>query len=132
MKCGWPHIAAALSASLAAYAGLSNAVDMPQRLMCATLEAMDCEPGAACFKGRPSEIGAPAFMRIDLEAKSIAGPHRSTPIISIERNGQSLLLQGTETGYGWTLAVDTLLGTMAGTLVNGEGAFVLFGSCTPL
>ena len=98
----------------------------------ATVEALDCEAGAACLRGLPSELGAPAFMRIDLDKKIVAGPKRSTPIVSMERNAESLLLQGTEIGYGWTLAVDTKQGTMAATLVNREGAFVLFGSCTPL
>jgi hypothetical protein len=110
----------------------ATAADVGQRFMCATLEALDCEPGAACLKGRPSEIGAPAFMRIDLEKKTIAGPNRSTPIVGIEKHPDSLLLQGTEIGYGWTMAIDVKAGTMAATLVNREGAFVLFGSCAPL
>ena len=123
---------AAWAACFAVFPAVSLAADMPQRFMCATVEALDCEAGTACFKARPAEIGAPAFMRIDLEKKSIAGPQRTTPIMYIERNSHSLVLQGTETGYGWTLALDTQQGTMAATLVNREGAFVLFGSCTPL
>jgi hypothetical protein len=115
-----------------AYAISAQAAAMPERLMCATVEAMDCEPGAACFRGRPAEIGAPPFMRIDLASRTIAGAQRTTPIVSVERNEESLLLQGTETGYAWTLVIDTRQGTMAATLVNGEGAFVLFGSCTPM
>ncbi|MGZ8231578.1 MAG: hypothetical protein ACXWUS_18250 [Burkholderiales bacterium] len=124
--------AAALGACLAFGAPFVVAGDGPQRLVCATVEAMDCEPGASCLRGRPSEIGAPAFMRIDLEQKTIAGPQRTTPIVSIERFRDNLLLQGTEIGYGWTLALDMRSGTMAATLVNQDGAFVLFGSCTPL
>jgi hypothetical protein len=108
------------------------ATEMPERLMCATVEALDCEAGAACFKGRPADLGAPPFMRIDLANKSIAGAKRSTPIVSMQQNAGILLLQGTEAGFGWTLAVDTEQGTMSATLVNGEGAFVLFGSCTPM
>jgi hypothetical protein len=108
------------------------ATEMPERLMCATVEALDCEAGAACFKGRPADMGAPAFMRIDLAAKTVAGSQRTTPIVSMQQNAGSLLLQGTEAGYGWTLAVDTEQGTMSATLVNREGAFVLFGSCTPM
>jgi hypothetical protein len=100
--------------------------------MCATVEALDCEAGAACFKGRPSELGAPAFMRIDLENMTIAGSQRTTPIVSMEKRPDSLLLQGAEGAFAWTLVVGTNDGTMAATLVNREGAFVLFGSCTAL
>jgi hypothetical protein len=111
---------------------LAAAADEAPRLICATQEAMDCEPGAPCFKGRPSEIGAPTFMRVDLEKKVIAGPKRSTPILSMEKTADGFLLQGTEIGFGWTMVIDMIEGTMAATLVNKDGAFVLFGSCTPL
>jgi hypothetical protein len=129
-----PLVRAALTLATLVCVGipLAEAADMPQQLMCATVEALDCEAGASCLRGLPAEMGAPPFMRIDLDKKVVAGPRRSTPIVSMERNADSLLLQGTEIGYGWTLAVDTRQGTMAATLVNREGAFVLFGSCTPL
>jgi hypothetical protein len=127
-----PVIRAALAICASFGIPATYAADMPQQLMCATVEALDCEAGSSCLRGLPSEMGAPPFMRIDLDKKVVAGPRRSTPIVSMERNADSLLLQGTEIGYGWTLAVDTRQGTMAATLVNREGAFVLFGSCTPL
>ncbi len=131
MSPSFRRLAAALATSLAASATFA-AADAPQRLMCATIEALDCEAGTTCFKGRPSDLGAPAFMRIDLESMTIAGPHRTTPIVSMEKRSDSLSLQGTEGAYAWTLVVGTNDGTMAVTLVNHEGAFVLFGSCTAL
>jgi hypothetical protein len=114
--------------------GTASAADMDTatQLICATVEAIDCEAGASCLKGRPSEIGAPAFMRIDLERKTVAGTQRTTPIASFEKRNENVLLQGTESDFGWTMAIDTKAGTMAATLVNRDGAFVLFGSCTPL
>ena len=123
---------AAIGACLACGVANAASVDLPPRLICATLEAMDCEAGAPCFKGRPSEIGAPPFMRIDFDKKTIAGPNRTTPILFMdtsEGDGQ-VLLQGTEVGFGWTMAIDIKAGTMAATLTNRDGAFVLFGSCT--
>ena len=124
--------AAAVIGCFTIFAPAFAATDMPERIMCATVEALDCEAGAACFKGRPADLGAPPFMRIDLANKSIAGPQRTTPIVSMQREAGSLIMQGTEAGYGWTLAVDIEQGTMSATLVNREGAFVLFGSCTPM
>jgi len=50
----------------------------------------------------------------------------------MDKSDTQLLLQGTELGYGWTLALDQESGTMTVTLVNREEVFVLFGSCTPL
>jgi hypothetical protein len=123
---------AVLLAAFLAASAACGAADISQRMMCATLEALDCEAGTACFRGRPSELGAPAFMRIDLETMTIAGSQRTTPIVSMEKRGASMLLQGAEGAYAWTLAVGTGDGSMTATLVNEEGAFVLFGSCTAL
>jgi hypothetical protein len=71
-------------------------------------------------------------MRIDLEKKVVGGPKQSTPILSMDKTADGLLLQGNEIGFGWTRVIDMSEGTMAATLVNKDGAFVLFGSCTPL
>lgn len=101
-------------------------------LICATVDAMDCVSGEDCTKGRPGDMGAPAFLRIDFAKKAITGPKQSTPIVSMDNNDQQILLQGKEHGYGWTLALDQEGGKFSATLVNREGVFVLFGSCTPL
>ena len=82
---------------------------------------------------RPNQVRAdPTPMRIDFEQKTIAGPRRTTPIAAMDKTDGQVLLQGREVGYGWTLALDTVDGSMSATLVNREGAFVLFGQCTPL
>ena len=43
-----------------------------------------------------------------------------------------LLLHGIELGMAWTLALDQADGSLSATRVGRDGAFVLFGSCTPL
>jgi hypothetical protein len=106
--------------------------DGSKLLICAPVEAMDCASGQACTKGRPEDIAAPAFLRIDFKKKAILGPKRTTKIVSLEKSDQQLLLQGTELGYAWTLALDRASGRIAATLVDREGVIVLFGSCTPL
>ena len=49
----------------------------------------------------------------------------------MEPSEGQLMLQGTEMGYGWSIALDTRTGSMSTTLVNREDVFVLFGACTP-
>lgn len=122
-------VVVAWSASLQAAAA---DFDGSKLLICAPVEANDCVTGQVCAKGRPDDVGAPAFMRIDFKKKVIVGPKRTTPIVSLEKGESQLLLQGTELGYAWTLALDRSSGKMAATLVDREGVFVLFGSCTPL
>jgi hypothetical protein len=106
--------------------------DGSKPLICATTEAMDCVGGEACTKGRPDDIGAPKFLRIDFSKKVIYGPKRSTEISVMDSSDKQILLQGKEMEFGWTLALDQESGNMTAGLVNREGVFVLFGSCTPL
>jgi hypothetical protein len=40
------------------------------------------------------------------------------------------MLQGTELGYAWSIALDTGSGRLSAALVDREGAIVLFGACT--
>ena len=116
--------------SLLVAAASAAEFDGSKRLICANLEAADCGPGQNCSRGRPDEIGAPAFIRIDFTEKVIVGPNRRTPIVGIESTANQMLLQGTELGYAWSIALDTISGKLAATLVDREGVIVLFGACT--
>jgi hypothetical protein len=106
--------------------------DGSKLLICATVDAMDCVSGEDCTKGRPGDMGAPTFLRIDFAKNMIGGTKHTTSIVSMDKSDQQLLLQGKELGYGWTLALDQEGGKFSATLVNREGVFVLFGSCIPL
>jgi len=125
-------IAAAAVLAWTAVQGIAADFDGSKLLICANTEGADCGPGQACTKRRPDDLGAPAFMRIDFANNSIIGPKRTTPIASVEKSANQLLLQGTELGYAWTVALDTVNGNLAATLVDRDGAIVLFGACTPL
>jgi hypothetical protein len=115
-------------------AGTASAGDFDgsKLLICAPVEAIDCAAGEACTKGPPDDLGAPRFLRIDFAQKVIVGPKQTTPILFMDTSDNQLLLQGKELGFGWTLVLDQESGTLSATLVNREGAVVLFGSCTPL
>lgn len=126
-------IRTAITASLCIAGSLAQAADFDgtKTLICAPVEAMDCVAGEGCARGIPDDIGAPAFMRIDFAKKAIVGPKRTSSIRSMDKSGGQLLLQGIEIDHAWALALDAQ-GKMTATLANGAGAFVLFGSCTPL
>ena len=115
-------------------AGAASAADFDgsKVLICAPVEAIDCAPGETCRKGAPADVGLPAFIRIDIAKMVVIGPKRTTPIVSMEKSEKQILLQGTELGSAWTIALDQASGEISGSLVNREEVFVLFGSCTPL
>jgi hypothetical protein len=119
----------ALGVGLAPLSASAGDFDGSKLLICAPVEALDCAAGEDCAKGTPDTVGAPAFMRVDVPRKVVIGPKRTSAIHFVDRSDSQLLLQGTELGYGWTIAIDQSSGRMAVSLVNLEGAFVLFGSC---
>jgi hypothetical protein len=112
--------------------GVAQAADFDgsKLLICANMEAADCNSGQACTRGRPEELGAPAFIRIDFANKAIVGPRRTTPIVGMATDTDQILLQGTEMGYAWSIALNTGSGRLAATLVDHDSVIVLFGACT--
>jgi hypothetical protein len=124
-----PFAAVALALGSTAMAG---DFDGSRLLICAPVEAMACHTGEGCEAGIPDDVGAPAFMRVDFARKVIVGPKRTSPIRSMDKDDKQILLQGTELGLAWSMALNSADGKMVLTLNNREGAFVLFGSCTPL
>ena len=123
---------ALLAACLPFCAALAQDFDGSKPLICAPQEAVNLVNGEEYVRGRPTDFGVPAFMRVDIAKKTIGGPKRTTQMRIIEKGEKQLLLQGTEMGFAWTIALDQDDGTMVGTLVDRFGAVVLFGSCTPL
>src|ERR1700675_2690572 len=84
--------------------------DGSKPLLCATIDAHLCDFGQVCYRTLPAFLGAPQFMHINFAKKAIIGPHRTTEIRFMEPSEGQLLLQGTELGYAWSVALDTQTG----------------------
>jgi hypothetical protein len=127
------HVARLVAAGVLAAAGAAQGGDFDgsKNLICAPVQVNDCAPIDGCTKTVPSEVGAPAFIRIDFQQQAMVGPKRTSPIKLTEKTTGQLLLMGTELGYGWTVVLDPESGEMVVTMTNGGGSFVFFGSCTP-
>lgn len=126
------RIAAALLALGLADPAAAGDFDGSKPLLCAPVEVIDCIPGTPCFGDTPQEMGAPAFLRIDFARKVVAGPRHEAKIAAQEASDTQLLLQGVELGHAFAIALERATGRMTATLSDAAGAFVLFGSCTPL
>ena len=103
--------------------------DGTKPLLCASIEALDCDPGMPCDRGIPEIMGAPQFLRIDFAKNEIAGPLRTTTIRSMEKNDDQIILQGYEIGLGWTLAINRDTGNMRITFAGGNVSIIIFGAC---
>jgi hypothetical protein len=109
-----------------------EAFDGTKTLLCASIEALDCQSGEPCLRDLPEAIGAPQFMKVDFARQEIAGTKRTTPVLKMEKTEKQILLQGIELSMGWVFALDRFTGKFSATLTDGGGAFVIFGACTPL
>jgi hypothetical protein len=116
--------------ALFASAACGGDFDGSKPLICAPVQAMDCTSDEGCTKGTPEEIGAPAFLRIDVSKKTVAGSKRTSALQQSDLDADQLLLRGVELGYGWTIAIEQSTGKAVFTLTNHEGVFILFGACT--
>jgi hypothetical protein len=126
------RIAAIALAGLLSGPALAETVDGSKRALCTTESLKDCVAGSDCLNGLPAEYGAPASLRLDFANKQVLGEKQKSKIRDFEKKNGQLLLQGRELGYGWTIAIEQKSGDMTLSLVNREGAFVLFGRCTPI
>jgi len=104
--------------------------DGTKPLLCASVEALDCDPGEACQRGIPENMGAPQFLRIDFDKNEIVGPLRTAKIRSMEKDDNQIILQGYEAGLGWILAIDRTNGNMRIALADLDSSFIIFGACT--
>jgi hypothetical protein len=111
-----------------AFAG--DVFDGTKPLLCASIEAVDCDPGEPCDRGVPEIMGAPQFMRIDFAKSEIAGPLRTTKIRLIEKDENQIILQGLEIGLGWTFAIDRDSGNARITFSGWNSSFIIFAACT--
>jgi hypothetical protein len=111
-----------------AFAG--DVIDGTKPLLCASIEALDCDPGTPCERGIPEIMAAPQFLRVDFAKNEIAGPLRTTKIRSMEKDDDQIILQGYEIGLGWTLAIDRVTGNMRATFAGSNSTFIIFAACT--
>lgn len=109
-----------------------DVIDGTKPLLCATIEALDCDPGLPCERGIPEIMGAPQFLRIDFAKNEIAGPQRASKIRSMDKDDDQIVLQGygQELGMGWTVALDRSKGSMRIILASNDATFIIFGACT--
>ncbi len=106
-------------------------------IVCAAMDVVACIEGSTCVQGTAKNFDLPEFVILDTKKKVMradyeSGHKGSSPVKTIERSGEHLILQGIENSRGWNIAINTKSGDMSGALA-GEGlSFLIFGNCTAL
>jgi hypothetical protein len=116
--------------------------DGTQPLVCTVIDFTECIMEAGCHGVTPEEVNLPRIFWIDVQNKIIKDKQdddgsRKSPIKSVQRIDNKLILQGAEEGYenirdgfGWTIAIMEDTGRMVLTASGDLVGNVAFGVCT--
>lgn len=117
--------------------GIAAAAESPaSAMLCAITGTVSCD-AIECMRGPADAVNLPVFVKFDTQAKTVetakaGGERRTSKIVSMQSEGDSLVLLGGEMGKGWSAAVDQVTGDFTSTIAEGGAGFILFGSCLPL
>jgi hypothetical protein len=135
----WIFAASAMVAtSFASTALAGGSMDGSKNIVCAVIDVVGCTEIGKCTDGTAKSFGLPQFLILDAEKKAIHADYEtgqkdvSSPVKNMERSGDHLILQGVESGRGWSIAINTKDGTMSVSGVGDAVSFLMFGSCTSI
>lgn len=117
---------------------LATGLDGSTPLLCATIDAIECDGlSTECYGGTAETVNLAQFVRIDLKENKIeavrqGGKSVSSMIMNHKRENGKLILQGIEDGRGWSLVIVEETGKMSATIAGEQVGFVVFGNCTTL
>ncbi|MFY9706609.1 MAG: hypothetical protein WBV95_16165 [Desulfobacterales bacterium] len=124
---------------------LSTAGDFDgiQPLLCTVIDFTECIMDEGCHAVTPADVNLPRIFWIDVKNKIIKDKKegegsRRSPIRSVQRIDNKLIIQGAEegregiqNGFGWTIAIMEDTGRMVLTASGDLVGDVAFGVCTP-
>ena len=119
-------------------------IDIPGPAICASQEAMECEPVDGCHRVSLDEIHGPQFISLKPGDSTLIvtlsdGRNQTSTAERREKVDGKFIFQGSEEadaenedGVGWTMLVAEDTGRMTLTVSSNGVAWVIFGACTLL
>ena len=103
-------------------------------MICAVTAMTECTADGKCERSAPQEgNNLPTFLRVDVKAGNLVandGSGRKTEIKASSVVGEQLMLQGVDNGKAWNMVIGSGTGRWGGSVVEDDGSFAIFGSCT--
>ncbi len=130
-------VSAALACALwlAATGAAASDFDGSKPLLCAPTDLVSCEGAGDCRRATAEALNIPQFINIDIGARTLSGAlaggdEQTTGIGNVVSKDGRTILQGSESGRGWSVVIMHDTGEMSGAIAGDEMAFVLLGACT--
>ncbi len=104
-------------------------------LRCAIQTVMSCGEPTTFVRGTAATVNLPPALTMDVQKRLISGPAtgRTVKIDSVAHDRGRLVMYGSEVGslgVHWSVLIAESSGRMASAVVNQEGGFLMFGTCT--
>ena len=134
---GFGLIAALASTSLLADPATDTkgpVIDGKTTLVCSVNNVTACPDTGRCLQGQARSFDLPQFITVDFAGKEVrttkdSGDKAVSAIKNQETSRNQVLLQGTENGHGWTMAIDANHGRMTTSTTGEDVSYILFGAC---
>ena len=120
--------------ALVAPAAAAGKYDGAKPMLCAVTSMSECTADGTCERSGPlAGNNLPTFLRVDVKARVLTdndGSGRKTEIKSSSVVDGQLMLQGAENGKAWSMVISPEGGGFGGSIVEHDGLFTVFGTCT--
>lgn len=120
--------------ALASPASAAGKYDGSKTMLCAVTAVSECTADGKCERSAPQAgNNLPTFLRVDVKGRLLTdndGSGRKTEIKTSSMVDGRLMLQGGENGKAWSMVIASEGGAFGGSVVENDGLFAIFGSCT--
>ena len=100
-------------------------------LLCIPTLVSECRVEGECKRVAPDGVNLPQFFKVDVKAQKVHSEEteRASPFTTLEHFSGTTILQGAQTGRGWTMTISEETGKMSAAISSGAEGWVLFGTC---
>mgnify|MGYP003581367034 CR=1 FL=1 len=108
-----------------------------QVVLCTAVRATVCTEEGDCKTDNPWAFNIPQFLEVNLKDKALyttkaSGENRTTPIRTLERDGDQIFIQGIENGRAFSFVISESSGMLSAAVARDGKAVSVFGACTPM
>jgi hypothetical protein len=100
-------------------------------LVCVPTVVTECRVEGECRRVTAESVNLPQFFKVDVKAQKVHSEEtgRASPFTSVEHVGGNLILQGAQSGRGWTMTISEETGKMSAAISSGAEGWIVFGGC---
>ncbi|MBX3705319.1 MAG: hypothetical protein KF911_01710 [Pseudomonadales bacterium] len=121
---------------LAAAPCQAEPLDRHEQFICAAQQVTVCTADGVCDRAPSADLQIPLFLLVDLAGKRLSttqasGENRETAVSHLERQGDLIVLQGSQGGRAFSFMISERTGFASIAIAMDGAALSVFAACTP-